>query len=50
VLAPDEKTGKLTVGSEVLGPALGGALITELALKERIGVTRTRPAGTSGAG
>lgn len=39
LLALDEKTGKLRVGSDVLGPALGGALITELALKERIGVT-----------
>jgi hypothetical protein len=39
LLALDEKTGKLRVGRDVLGPALGGALITELALKERIGVT-----------
>lgn len=39
LLALDEETGKLRVGRDVLGPALGGALITELALKERIGVT-----------
>ena len=39
LLALDEKTGKLRVGSDVLGPALGGALSTELALKERIGIT-----------
>src|ERR671917_1349201 len=39
LLALDEKTGKLRVGSDALGPALGGALIAELALRERIGVT-----------
>ena len=39
LLALDETTGKLRVGSDVLGPALGGALVAELALKERIGVT-----------
>ena len=31
LLALDEKTGKLRVGSDVLGLALGWALITELA-------------------
>jgi hypothetical protein len=39
LLALDERTGKLRVGSDVLGPALGGALVVELALRERIGVT-----------
>ena len=39
LLALDEKTGKLRVGSDALGPALGGALVAELALRERIGVT-----------
>ena len=39
LLALDEKTGKMRVGSDVLGPALGGALVAELALRERIGVT-----------
>jgi hypothetical protein len=39
LLALDETTGKLRVGSDVLGPALGGALVAELALRERIGVT-----------
>lgn len=39
LLALDEKTGKLRVGGDVLGPALGGALVAELALRERIGVT-----------
>jgi Golgi phosphoprotein 3 (GPP34) len=39
LLALDETTGKLRVGSDVLGPALGGALVVELALRERIGVT-----------
>jgi Golgi phosphoprotein 3 (GPP34) len=39
LLALDETTGKLRIGSDVLGPALGGALVAELALKERIGVT-----------
>jgi len=39
LLALDEKTGKLRIGSDVLGPALGGALVAELALRERIGVT-----------
>ena len=39
LLALDEKSGKPRVGSDVLGPALGGALVTELALRERVGVT-----------
>ena len=39
LLALDEKTGKMRVGSDVLGPALGGALVAELALRERIGIT-----------
>jgi Golgi phosphoprotein 3 GPP34 len=39
LLALDEKTGKLRIGNDALGPALGGALVAELALRERIGVT-----------
>ena len=39
LLALDEHTGKLRVRSDVLRPALGGALVAELALRERIGVT-----------
>lgn len=39
LLALDEKTGKLRVGSERLEPALGGALLVELALRERVGAT-----------
>ena len=39
LLALDEKTGKPRIGSDALGPALGGALVAELALRERIGVT-----------
>lgn len=39
LLALDEQTGKLRVGSERLEPALGGALLVELALRERVGVT-----------
>ena len=39
LLALDNETGKPLVGGDRLEPALGGALIAELALKERIGVT-----------
>lgn len=39
LLALDEDSGKKTVSSEKLGPALGGAILVELALLERIGVT-----------
>jgi hypothetical protein len=39
LLALDDKTGKPLIGSDRLEPALGGALIAELALLERIGVT-----------
>ena len=39
LLALDERTGKLRIGSDALGPALGGALVAELALRERVGVT-----------
>ena len=39
LLALDEQTGKLRVGGERLEPALGGALLVELALMERVGVT-----------
>ena len=39
LLALDNKSGKPMLGSDRLEPALGGALIVELALMERIGVT-----------
>ena len=39
LLALDNQSGKPLVGSDRLEPALGGALIAELALMERIGVT-----------
>jgi Golgi phosphoprotein 3 (GPP34) len=39
LLAIDDETGKPRIGSERVEPALGGALIAELALRERIGVT-----------
>src|SRR5918998_5683075 len=39
LLALDDQTGKPRIGSDRLEPALGGALIAELALRERIGVT-----------
>jgi hypothetical protein len=39
LLALDNESGKPMVGSDRLVPALGGALIVELALMERIGVT-----------
>src|SRR5215207_8855573 len=39
LLALDEKTGKLRIGGDALGPALGGALVAELVLRERIGIT-----------
>ena len=39
LLALDNESGKPLVGSDRLEPALGGALIAELALMERIGVT-----------
>ena len=34
-----EKSGRLHIGTDVLGLALGGALVAELALRERIGIT-----------
>lgn len=39
LLALDDRTGKLRLSSDQLDPALGGALLAELALMERIGVT-----------
>src|SRR6476620_5035091 len=39
LLAIDGTTGKKRVGGDLLEPALGGALLAELALRERIGVT-----------
>jgi hypothetical protein len=39
LLALDEESGRKTMGAESLEPALGAALIVELALSERIGVT-----------
>jgi hypothetical protein len=39
LLALDEDSGRKTLSSEKLGPALGGAVLVELALLERIGVT-----------
>ena len=39
LLALDDETGKPRIGSDRLEPALGGALLAELALRERVGVT-----------
>lgn len=39
LLALDDTTGRRLVGTDRLDPALGGALVAELALAERIGVT-----------
>ena len=39
LLCFDDETGKKIVSSDKIEPALGGALLVELALKERIGVT-----------
>ena len=39
LLSLNSETGKSMLGSDRLGPALGGALVAELALMERIGVT-----------
>jgi hypothetical protein len=39
LLSMDSATGKSLIGKDRLGPALGGALVAELALMERIGVT-----------
>jgi hypothetical protein len=51
LLALDDKSGKPRIGSDRLEPALGGALLAELALRERIGVSlRMRPVGPRGAG
>ena len=39
LLSLDDETGKPRIGSDRLEPALGGALLAELALMERVGVT-----------
>ena len=39
LLSLDDETGKTRIGSDRLEPALGGALLAELALMERVGVT-----------
>jgi len=39
LLCLDDQTGRPRIGSDRLEPALGGALVAELALMERIGVT-----------
>ena len=39
LLCFDDQTGKKIISSDKIEPALGGALLVELALKERIGVT-----------
>jgi hypothetical protein len=39
LLCVDDESGRKTVGSETLEPALGAALIVELVLGERIGIT-----------
>jgi Golgi phosphoprotein 3 (GPP34) len=39
LLSLDNDSGKPLLGKDRLGPALGGALVAELALMERIGVT-----------
>ena len=39
LLSLDHESGKLLIANERLRPALGGALVAELALMERIGVT-----------
>ena len=49
LLSLDNESGKPMLGKDRLGPALGGALVAELALMERIGVT-PRDAGWSKRG
>ena len=39
LLSLNNESGKQMIGNDRLGPALGGALVAELALMERIGVT-----------
>ena len=39
LLSLDDESGKPRIGKDRLEPALGGALVVELALRERIGVT-----------
>ena len=49
LLALDDVTGRRLVGADRLDPTLGGALVAELALAERIGVTGP-DAGWTGRG
>jgi hypothetical protein len=39
LVATDDETGRRRLGTDRLNPALGGALLAELALLERIGIT-----------
>jgi Golgi phosphoprotein 3 (GPP34) len=39
LLCFDDRTGKKIISSDRIEPALGGALLAELALMERIGIT-----------
>jgi hypothetical protein len=39
LLCLDDKTGRPRIGRDRLDPALGGALVAELALRERVGIT-----------
>jgi Golgi phosphoprotein 3 (GPP34) len=41
LLCFDDQTGRKIISSDKIEPALGGALLVELALKERIGVTES---------
>ena len=50
LLCFDDQTGKKIISSDKIEPALGGALLVELALKERIGVTAESVAGGNVAG
>jgi len=45
LLCINGQTGKKIISSAKIEPALGAALLVELALKERISVTRPPPAG-----
>ena len=50
LLCFDDQTGKKIISSDKIEPGLGGALLVELALMERIGVTASLPAGGKVAG
>jgi hypothetical protein len=49
LLCYDDQTGKKIISDDRIEPALGGALLVELALMERIAVSPTRRAGASAA-